>query len=288
MQTPAGYALENGKVVLTDVWKAVFNPSTIIRFIHVISAAWLTGAVLIAGIGAYYILKKKNEEFSKRLIKNALLPFIICSLLQAILGHTHIMEVREYQPIKSSAYEGIFTTTNGAPLYAFGIPDAKNRRINFAVGFPYMLSFLESGRFDSRVEGLDQFPESEWPPVNTVFNTFHLMVMIGVILIAAGLLGGLLFLLKKIYSAKWFLFMLVVLIPLPYLSNELGWMGTEIGRQPWTVYGLLKTSEASSTIVSSGKLTVSLILISAVYLFLLIAFIVSIMHMVRSGPGPEK
>ena len=284
MQTPAGYALEGGKLVLKSFWQATLNPSTLIRFGHVISAAWLTGSVVVCGIAAWYLLHNRHIEISRKIIKTALLPLIITALLQAGLGHIHIMNVKDWQPAKNAAYEGMFVTMNGAPLYAFGIPDAQNKTIHLAIGAPYMLSFLETWDFNGKVEGLDQFPEAEWPPVNVIFTTFHLMVGVGGILIVTGLLGGFLYWKNQLFYAQWFLRLLTLIVPLPYLANEVGWIGAEMGRQPWTIYGLLRTDAAATLTLTAGSLTLTLTLLVAVYLLLLLAFLSFLFAIIKNGP----
>lgn len=288
MQTPAGYAIENGRAVMTSLFEVIFNPSFIVRYLHVVSATWLTGAVLVSAIAGYYILKKRSVDLSKRLMHAALIPFIFCALFQAILGHTHIMDVTKYQPIKSAAYEGIFETTKGAPLIVFGIPDQKNRKIHFKIEIPYMLSFLETWDFNGEVKGLEEYPESEWPPVNTVFTAFHVMVGLGSLMILLSLIGGFLYLKKKLFDTKWYLIALLVIVPFPYICNEVGWIGAEVGRQPWIVYGLLKTADANTTLISAGTMLGSLIMISLIYLFLLALYIFTLARIIKSGFDQPK
>ncbi|MBL8026639.1 MAG: cytochrome ubiquinol oxidase subunit I, partial [Fibrobacteres bacterium] len=188
MQTPAGFQIVNGEMVVTSLKDAIINHSTLIRFAHVITAAWLTGAFVIAAIAAYYTLKRKFTLLSTLLLKLSLPIALITALAQPMWGHFQIMNVLEYNPEKNAAYEGMFKTTKGATLYSFGIPDEKNETIHFAIGIPYALSLLESGDPFSEVKGLEEYPKEDWPPVNIVFTTFHLMVMLGVVMIAvAGL-----------------------------------------------------------------------------------------------------
>jgi cytochrome d ubiquinol oxidase subunit I len=284
MQTPSGFVIENGRAVLTSFWSAIFNPSMLIRFIHVVSSTWLAGSVIVSGIAGFYLIKDRYTEIAKTIIRTAIIPFIFCSLLQAGIGHIHILQVKEYQPAKNSAYEGVFSETKGAPLLVFGIPDAKNRTIHFGFGIPYMLSFLETGRFDSVVEGLDRFPESDWPPVNVIFTTFHLMVMIGGCLIAVGLMGGFLIYRKKLYDTKWYLRILVAIVPLPYIASELGWVGAEMGRQPWIINGILRTVGSSSVSIPYSSMVVSLVSISLVYAALFALYLIVIFAAVKKGP----
>lgn len=283
MQTPAGYKIENGKIMLANFSEAFFNHSTLIRLEHTVIAAWLTGTVLVSGIAAWYILKSRYTDTAKKMLKAAIIVFTFLPLLQLVSGHNQAVNVAKLQPAKDAAIEGIFKTGRFQPLYAMAIPDAKNKRLLFAIGAPGMLSFLENWDVNSEVKGLDAFPESEWPPVNTVFTTFHLMVAIGMLLIAAGLLGGFLLWRKMLFTSKWYLIALPFLIPFPHAANELGWVSAEMGRQPWIIYGLMKTSAAASVSVPAGQVLFSLILFSLIYLLLLVVFIKTAVGFVNKG-----
>jgi cytochrome d ubiquinol oxidase subunit I len=211
----------------------------------------------------------------------------ILPLAELEIGHEHILGVSKYQPAKGAAYEGIFKTRNAAPEYLMGIPDAKNKTIRFGLGIPGLLSFLNSGHWDSEVNGLDRHPENEWPPVNVVFVTFHLMVIFGMTLIGFGCVGAALLVTKRLVSARWYLWALILCVPLPYVSNELGWIGAEMGRQPWVVYGVLKTADAVSPIVSQGQVLFSLVLLSVVYAAFFGVFGVFVGRIIRKGLVPQ-
>jgi len=195
------------------------------------------------------------------------------------------LEVLEHNPEKDAAYEGIFKSVNGAPLLLFGIPDEENQVIHFPVGAPYLLSLLESGNPMSRVKGLEEFPRENWPPVNVIFTTFHLMIMLGVVMIGGAALGVFLMWRKKLWAARWYLLLLPWLMPLPYLANEMGWIGTEIGRQPWIIYEVMKTSNASTITLPLWQLYLSLAGITLVYLAITALTFVSVKKLVQKGPG---
>ncbi|MFA6291199.1 MAG: cytochrome ubiquinol oxidase subunit I [Victivallales bacterium] len=289
MQTPDGFAVENGKIILTSFFHAIFNPTTIIRVIHVTLASWITGTALTAALAAYYLLKNRHVALSRAILPLVIIHFMVFSILQAGLGHAHIMGVLKHNPVKDAAYEGIFHTTKGATLYAFGIPDEKNMKIHFAIGLPYMLSFLETGSFTSEVKGLEEYPREEWPPVNVIFTTFHLMVMCGALLIVISLIGGFLVLKRKLFESRWFLLILLWTIPLSYIANELGWIGSEIGRQPWTIYKVLKTSDASTTTIPPEHAAISLAFIFCFYVLLSVLFTKKFISAVKKGPQePEE
>jgi len=284
LQTPAGYVIAGGRVELANLSQAIFNHSTLIRFAHVVTAAWLVGALLTAGIAAFYLARARHEAFAKRLLSMALPIALVAALAQPVLGHFHIMEVLENNPEKDAAYEGIFKSVNGAPLLLFGIPDAENQVIHFAVGAPYVLSLLESGELMGHVKGLEEYPPESWPPVNVIFTTFHLMIMLGVVMIGVAALGVFLMWRKKLYTVRWYLMLLPWLIPLPYFANELGWIGAEIGRQPWIIYGVMRTSVASTITLPLWQLTLSFVGILLVYTAIAVLTFVSVKKLVQKGP----
>jgi cytochrome bd ubiquinol oxidase subunit I len=284
MHTPAGIAIVNGKIVRTDLVAAIFNPSTPVRFLHVITACWLSGAFIVAASGAYFALRRTSESFSRITLRLAVPIALVLAVLQPVWGHFHIMEVLHHSPVKDAAYEGIFESVDGAPLYMAGIPDQANRRIRFGIGAPYMLSFLESGHFKSHVKGLNEFPVEEWPPVNVIFTTFHLMVGLGILLIAIAGVASLLLWKKRLFSSKWALTALLLCVPLPFVANELGWIGTEMGRQPWIIYGILKTGAANTASLPSWQIALSLSLCSLVYIALAALMFLFVKRHYRNGP----
>ena len=194
------------------------------------------------------------------------------------------MEVLRNNPEKDAAYEGIFKSVNGAPLLLFGIPDEQNQVIHLAMGAPYVLSLLESGDPMGRVKGLEEFPRESWPPVNVIFTTFHLMIVLGVVMIGVSALGVFLMWRKKLFAARWYLLLLPWLIPLPYLANEIGWIGAEIGRQPWVIYGVMRTSNASTITLPMWQLTLSFVGILLVYTAITVLTFVSVKKLVQKGP----
>jgi cytochrome d ubiquinol oxidase subunit I len=284
MQTPAGYAIRNGTVVLVDFWKAIFNPSAVVRFVHTTLAAWLTGTVAVAGIAAWRYRKGIAPDAAVKILSLAVPLFAVTAVSQLFVGHSQVMNVVRYQPVKDAAYEGMFSPQNGAPLYLFGIPDADHKTIHAAIAIPKLLSFLENFSFNSRVNGLAEYDQTAFPPVNVIFTTFHAMVGIGLILIGSGLVGLFLQLRRRLFTVDWFLRLLPFLIPLPLIANELGWIGAEMGRQPWVIYGLLRTQNAISPGVSGERVLITLIMLSIVYAVLLFAFIYFGARLVNSGP----
>ncbi len=303
METPAGYALENGKIVLTDWVAAVFNPSFPARIMHTITAAWISGAFFFMALIAWNMLRRKKiaaadttaelaaEE--KAIRKNEVRAMSLAatvalsmSLLQPVLGHMQIMDVLKNQPMKNAAYEGIFQGQNGAPLIGFGIPDADNNRILLPLAIPKALSFLESGNFNSYVRGLNEFPRETWPPVNLIFTTFHIMVPLAGVCVV-GAFFAFLFSRKSAKKAladrRLFLAILIPAAAAPYLANELGWIGAEIGRQPWAIYGLLKTTQGVTPGQGVPATGFTLILFGLAYILLAILAVRFILAAARKG-----
>ncbi|MDP2791825.1 MAG: cytochrome ubiquinol oxidase subunit I [Rectinemataceae bacterium] len=283
MHSPAGFSIVDGKAVLTDMFKVVFNPTMVIRFIHTVNAAWLTGAVFAAGIAAILLKRGGRPKPILRLLALATVIALVTSIAQPIIGHQQIMSVLRNEPEKDAAYEGIFKTVDGAPLIGFGIPDQKNRRIRFALGIPKALSFLESGNFNSTVKGLEEYPEKEWPPVNVIFTTFHIMVPLAIVLLGIEVVAAFLLWKKKLEKNRLALTALSLAIPLPILANELGWIGAETGRQPWVVYKLLATADAFSPNLPASSVVVSLAVFCLVYAALFALFVALVRAIVRDG-----
>ena len=268
-------------VVLDSVWKIIFNPSAVIRFVHTIFACWLTGASIFAAIAAGLFLKGRNPEVARTTFRLAVVVGLITSLSMPLLGHAHIMRTLKWQPTKDAAMEGIFSTQNGAPLYALGWVDPETRTTH-ALGLPWGLSFLETGRFDSPVEGLDDIVaegqahmaedgtdryKAYAPPVQTTFQAFHLMVFIGIVLIGMFGAGAWVVSRRKWEIDGWIWKLFIIVLPFPYIATEAGWIGAEIGRQPWVVYGLLLTRHGMSPIPAAYVLF-SLIVFCLVYISL--------------------
>ncbi len=283
MHTPAGFLISDNRVVLVDFFKALFNPSTGIRFLHVLVACWITGSVFVSGIAAWLLYKRKNTTEARKMLSFACVIALVTTIAQPVVGHQQIMQVVRNQPEKDAAYDGVFTSTSGAPLYLFGIPDSKNRTVHYAIGIPGLLSLLETGNAGARIRGLDEFPESEWPPVNVIFTTFHLMVLIGFVLIGTSILAFIFLRTRVIEKYRRFLLLLVFIVPLPHLANELGWIGTEMGRQPWLIYKVLKTAAAQSAAPSSVMVYGSLALLSVVFTLLSVFFLRILFKTVNKG-----
>lgn len=284
MQTPAGYEITaSGKIVLSSFSQALLNPSTVIRFFHTVMASWMTCAIMIAGIAGYYVRKGLHGETAKMLLKIGIILFVVTPLVQLFLGHLHAIQVIETQPEKAAAMEGLFETTKGAPLYLAGYVDEQNEK-TYGIYIPRMLSFLYNFNSNSEIKGLREFPKDNWPPVNLVFQAYHVMVGLGMLAIFMGLLGLFLLIKNKLFEANKYLYVLPFLIPLPHIAHETGWIAAEVGRQPWIIYKLMKTADGASIVISANQLVFSLIMFFLIYSLLFAMFVYLFFKIVKNGP----
>ncbi|MCX8104303.1 MAG: cytochrome ubiquinol oxidase subunit I [Ignavibacterium album] len=288
MQTPAGYHIVgeglNARAEITEFWAMVFNPSSVDRLLHTISGCWLAGAFLVISVAAYYLLKDKHIRFAKSSIKIALTIALIASLFQLFTGHQSAVGVAKNQPAKLAAMEAVFDDQTNAPLYLFGWVNEDNQEIKFGIAIPSMLSYLIGWDTNTKVTGLNSFPKDERPPVNIVFQSYHLMVAIGFLLIAISVLGVFLWWKGTLFNHRWLLWIFVFSVLLPQIANQVGWITAEVGRQPWIVYGLMKTSEGLSKAVQAGQVWYSLIMFTLIYIGLFILFIYLLNNKIQHGP----
>ena len=306
-QTPAGSHLEidgipaeashlfqlsdwgNARMVIDDFWAVVFNPSTVERLSHTIIGAWLSGAFLVISVSAYYLLKKRHMESSKKTMKISLVMAAVASFLALLSGHSSAIVVAEHQPSKLAAMEGIWETQSNAPLKIFGWVDEQNKTTH-GPEIPGLLSWMIAGDTSHEVVGLNDIPEDLRPVLQPVFQLFHLMVAIGMLLILLSFWGlalvpkGRLFD-EQNFLSRWYLRIAVFSVLLPQVANQVGWFTAEMGRQPWIVWGYLKTSDGLSKVVSANQVMTSLIGFTLIYLLLFILFIYLLNKKIQHGPG---
>lgn len=283
-QTPAGYELVKGRAQLVDFWAALFNPSTVPRFLHTIDGALVAGSFFVLGISAYYLLRGEHREFARKSLNTSLILSFVASMLIVPLGHYHGVQVAQTQPAKLAALEGIWETQTNAPLLIFGIPNREKERTDFDVGIKGLLSIGVGGTRDTVVQGLKDFPKDEWPPLLPSFASFHLMVGLGFYFVFLTAVGVFLLWRKQVYDNKLFLRLALLSIPLPVIASELGWMAAEFGRQPWAVYGLMRTEDAVSKVVPPAQILTSIILFSLVYALLFAVWLFLLRQKLRKGP----
>lgn len=275
-QTPAGYVVAGegmqAKAVITDFWAMVFNPSSVDRIWHVWQGAFLAGIFLVLSVHAWYLLKGRHVEISKKAFKVTLIVGTIFSLLQLASGHSSAEGVAKNQPEKLAAMEGHFRT-EPAHLYLFGWVDKKNE-VTHGVKIPNGLTYMLHYDTETPVIGLDQYPMEDRPgQVNAVFQFYHIMVAIGMLLIALTVFASFLLWRGKLYDKRWLLRIFVWAVILPQIGNQVGWFAAEMGRQPWIVYKLLRTSDALSKAVTAHQILFAIILFTIVYTILFILFI---------------
>jgi cytochrome d ubiquinol oxidase subunit I len=287
MQTPAGYhiVVRNGvaRAEITDFWQVVFNPSSMERLFHTVCGAWQAGAFLVVSVSAWYLLKKKHQEFARASLRVGLAVALAASLLQAVTGHVSAQGVAKNQPAKLAAFEGLYQTTSNAPLTLIGWVDEKNEKV-VGLQIPDLLSFLAHNDFHAPVIGLDEFKPEDRPPVEASFLFFHGMVGIGFTLIAIAALGFLYFRKGTLPERRWLLWILVFSVLGPEIANQMGWFAAEVGRQPWLVYGVLRTPEGLSAVVKANVVLASLILFTFIYFLLFAVFIYLLNDKIQHGP----
>ena len=305
-QTPAGFkiveqVMPDGSAIavaeLTDFWAAVFNHSTLHRLSHVLIGALLAGSFLVISVSCYYLLRKRHEDFAKRNLRIAMPVALVFALLALVSGDVQGKNVARHQPAKLAAMEGQYQTETNAPLHVFGIASDAEQRIKYGVAIPGMLSWLVHGNVQAEVTGLDAFPPADRPPVQLTFQSFHLMVGMGSVMILLTVLGSILMVCGRLYTQRWLLWIFVVAIVLPMAANQLGWIAAEVGRQPWIVHptydidlsgftplGGLRTANAHSKSVDATEVLISLVLTSLIYLLLLFTWLYVLDSKIKAGP----
>jgi cytochrome d ubiquinol oxidase subunit I len=288
-QTPAGYHIVgeglDARAEITDFWEMVFNPSSVDRVIHVWIGAFLAGSCLVLSVNAWYILKKRHLSIAKPAFKLALIVATISSLAQLFTGHRSAHIVAEHQPAKLAAMEGHFDSLARADMYLLGWVDQKNNRTT-GLSIPGGLSFLTFQDFNKPVKGLNAFKSNERPSqVNAVFQFYHIMVSIGMLLILSTLLACWYWKKGTLFEQKWLMHFFAWSVLLPQIANQAGWYTAEMGRQPWVVYGLLRTSDALSKSVTANQVLFSLILFMVVYSLLLALFLFLLTRKIQHGPA---
>ncbi|MGD9300233.1 MAG: cytochrome ubiquinol oxidase subunit I [Desulfobacterales bacterium] len=247
MQNPVGFAIQNGRAELQDFGAVVFNKFSILQILHVVPAALVLSAFFVMGISAYHLLKKQHIDFFTKSFKMGLTFGLIFSIFVALEGDFHARHVTEVQPAKLAAMESLWETTTQAPIHLIALPSEEEERNIIQIGsIPGVLSFLGHHDFDAEIKGLKDFPKDERPPVLLTFVSFRLMVALGSYFILVTIIG--LLIRNKLTQYPLYLKLMMISVPLPYLAIESGWLLAEVGRQPWIVYGIMKTSAGVSPI----------------------------------------
>jgi cytochrome bd ubiquinol oxidase subunit I len=291
MQNPVGYrVLENGNIVLDDYWAVLLNPWMFAQYAHNMGGAVVCGAFVMAGLGAFYVLGRRNEEYGRVFLKVGVIAGVIASVWMLFpTGHFSSEQVAERQPAALAAMEGQFETERPTGIVFIGQPDVENRRIDNPIVLPRALSFLIYQNWSAEVKGLEAFPERNWPDnIPLLYYSYHVMVGLGTIFIAILVVAAFLLWRRRLYGSRWMLWILMLATPFPFIANTAGWFTAELGRQPWLVYGLFRTSEGVSPLVSSGNVLFTLIGFAGMYLVMGLLYIVLMVREVAHGPEAEE
>ena len=290
-QTPAGHHIvgfgDTVRAEIVDFWQVVFNPSFLDRISHTLMGAWQAAAFFVLSVSAFYLLRKRHAEFAGGSIKIGLVIAVFASIMQLVTGHGSASTVAVTQPAKLAAFEGHYPADAPAGMYLFGWVDERAEKTT-GLQIPGMLSFLVHGNAQAPVTGLQAFSPDDRPPINLVFQSYHLMVGIGITLILLALLGIFYWWRKRLFETRWLLAVFVISVLLPQVANQLGWFSAEVGRQPWIVYGILRTSEGLSKSVVSGQVITSLILFAVIYILLFALFVFLLNEKIQHGPVDES
>jgi cytochrome bd ubiquinol oxidase subunit I len=286
MQHPVGYQIVGGRAELTSLWALLTNPYLRWQYPHVVAGSIVTGSMVMAGVGAYYLLSKRDEDFGRLSVRVGVTAGLLFSLTALFpTGAFQAERVSRLQPAKTAAMEGLFKTQRGAPMAISGMPDTDAKRLLDPILIPDALSYLMRGTASAPVTGLNDIPPDEQPPVELVFYAYHIMVGLGTIFIALFVLSALALWRGTLFTSKALLWALMFAMPFPYIANEAGWVVAEVGRQPWVVYGLLRTTAATSTNVSGGMTIFTLLGFMGLYLLVGALYTLVFLRIVLQGPN---
>ncbi len=287
MQHPVGYTLVNGRLDISN-WVAVMTNSWILpQYLHTMGGAVITGAFMMAGLGAYYLLARRDIDYGRMFVTLGVIAGLISGVLQLYpSGDMEGMQVTQYQPAKLAAMEGLFLTQSGAGIVIIGQPDTTTGTIDNPIVVPNALSFLTYRRWEATVKGLNAIPADQRPDsIEGVYYSYHIMVGLGTIFIAIMGLALLLLWRRKLFQTRWMLWILMLATPFPYIANTAGWFTAELGRQPWVVFGLLRTVHGSSPLLSTGNIIFTLLGFMGIYLLLGLLYVLLITFEALRGPG---
>ncbi|MDO9261541.1 MAG: cytochrome ubiquinol oxidase subunit I [Flavobacteriaceae bacterium] len=287
MQHPVGYEiLENGKFVLTNFSALFTNPWLYPAFFHNQLGSLLTSAFVMAGVGSFYLLSNKHSAYGKIFVKTGVVVGLFSSILLAIpTGDMMAKNLVKYQPVTFAAMEGIFKTEKGAGIVLIGQPNVKEQRLDNKIEVPNMLSFLTYQKWDAEIKGLNEFDPATHPTnISGLYYSYHIMAGLGTLFIGLMMFATFYLWRRRLYKTKWILWTMLLAIPFPYIANTAGWYTAELGRQPWLVYNLMRTSDGISPTVSSGNALFTLLGFIGLYLLLGMLFLILVGKIVYKGP----
>jgi cytochrome d ubiquinol oxidase subunit I len=287
MQHPVAYAAAaDGTLHINDYWGLIFNPWIGWQYTHNMIGAIVTAAFVMASVGAYYLLAHRDEEYGKMFVRVGVISGVIAALLMAFpTGDGQVKNVYEHQPVTFAGMEGVFETKEGAELIIIGQPDMEKLSMDNPLHIPKLLSFMTHYRWSAEIKGLQAFPREEWPTnIPLLYYSYHIMVGLGTIFIAVMVISVFLLWKRKLFSARWALWILMLAFPFPYIANTAGWMTAELGRQPWLVYGLMRTTSGMSPTVSAGNGLFTLLGFLGMYFVVGVLFLFLIIKHINHGP----
>jgi len=287
MQHPVGYELAaDGTAHLNSFWSLLFNEWALWQYLHNMGGAVITGSFAMAATGAYYVLSRKQEEYGRLFLRAGVIVAAIASVLQLFpTGDRQGKLVTDYQPVTLAAMEGLFQTESGAAIVLVGQPDTANQKLDNPIYVPKALSFLTHRRWEAEVKGLNEFPRDQWSDnIPLLYYSYHIMVGLGTIFILVMTTALVLLWRRKLFNARWMLWIVMLSFSFSYIDNTAGWITAEVGRQPWLVYGLMKTQEGFSSNVSAGNGLFTLLGFMGMYTVLSILFIILIWREIGHGP----
>jgi cytochrome d ubiquinol oxidase subunit I len=290
MQHPVGYTAAGGRLNISD-WAAVMtNPWSVPQYLHTMSGAVVTAAFMMSGLGAYYLLARRDIEYGRMFVTLGVIAGVIASLFQLYpSGDMEGLQVTKYQPTKLAAMEGLFQTESGAGIVIIGQPNTATGTIDNPIIVPRALSFLTYRRWTASVPGLNTFPADQRPDsVEMLYYSYHIMVGLGTIFTAIMGLALLLLWRRRLFQSRWMLWILMLATPFPYIANTAGWFTTELGRQPWIVFGLLRTAHGSSPVLSTGNVLFTLLGFAGMYLLLGLLYVLLVVFEALRGPAARE
>jgi cytochrome bd ubiquinol oxidase subunit I len=290
MQHPVGQAIDaTGKIGLGSLSALLLNPWALWQYAHTMSGAVITGAFVVAGVGAFYLLAGRHSDCGRMFVRWGVCTGLIACLVQVFpTGDQQGRMVARHQAPTLAAMEGLFETTEGAPLALIGQPDIERRQLDNPLLIPRALSFLTYQRWGAKVQGLDAFPPDAWPDnVPLLYFCYHIMVGLGTLFILVMAAAAWQLRRGRLYTSRPLLWLLMLAVPFPYIANTAGWMTAEVGRQPWLIYGLMRTADGSSKLVSAGSGWFSLLGFFGIYTVLSIVFFFLVYGQIAAGPEAE-
>jgi len=286
MQHPVGYRVVDGRAELTSLWALLTNPYARWQYPHVVSGSLVVASLVMAGVGAFYLLARRHEAEGRTFVRVGVTSGLIFSILSLFpTGSFHAENIARFQPAKMASMEGVFETRARAGMAIIGMPDSERKQLMDPIVVPGVLSYLVYGDVREEVIGLNDIPEDQHPPLEIVYYAYHIMVGLGTIFIAIFAISGFLLWRGLLFESRGVLWALMLAMPFPYIANHAGWVVAEVGRQPWIVYGLRRSAEATSQNVTAGMTFFTLFGFMGLYALVGLLYLLLVLRIVNDGPG---